>query len=220
MIRQTSAEQRCRSRCRQLPSRASRWTHRCDRPGHARQPLGRAAHRVSRDQGVQQHPRQEPSPEGRSERNERADRSLGLRRFAGRHVGSTSFSSTISASTLSTLVIWTNPAGNSPERRPTATILTPLLSGARSPKPTEAGSLNTAPNGKLRSEGISQRRPQPAQRVNEASSMIGTVVNMSPAGRELTPQCCEGIGDVGAHRCHCLCRAVRHAACDPVKDTF
>jgi 8-hydroxy-5-deazaflavin:NADPH oxidoreductase len=74
----------------------------------------------------------------------------------------------------------------------TATILTPLLSGARSPKPIEAGSLNTAPNGKLRSEGISRRRPQAAQRVNEASSMIGTVVNMSPAGRELTPQCREG----------------------------
>jgi hypothetical protein len=30
------------------------------------------------------------------------------------------------------------------------------------------------------------------EEVNQASSMIGTFVNMSPAARELTPQCGEG----------------------------
>jgi hypothetical protein len=56
------------------------------------------------------------------------------------------------------VVIWTNPGGSNPERQLTATILTPLVSGARSLKPTEAGSLNTAPNGRLRSRGIWQRK--------------------------------------------------------------
>ena len=65
----------------------------------------------------------------------------------------------ISVSTLSTVVIWTNPGGSSPERRLTARILKPLLSGERSPKLIEAGSRNTAPNRRLVSGGISQRRP-------------------------------------------------------------
>ena len=39
---------------------------------------------ASRDQGVQQHPRQEPSRERRSEGSDGADRSLGRRRFVGR----------------------------------------------------------------------------------------------------------------------------------------
>ena len=78
------AEQRRRDRYRQLPPGAARWPHRCDRPRHARQPVGRAAARASRDQGVQQHLRQEPSREGRSEGNDGADRSLGRRRFVGR----------------------------------------------------------------------------------------------------------------------------------------
>ena len=84
------AEQRRRHRYRQLPSRASRWPHRCDRPRHARQPVGRAADRASRDQGVQQHLRQKPSREGRSEGNDGADRSLGRRRFVGRQGSSAS----------------------------------------------------------------------------------------------------------------------------------
>ena len=82
--------QRRRHRYRQLPSGASRWPHRCDRPRHARQPMGRAADRPSRDQGVQQHPRREPSRKGRSEGNEGADRSLGRRRFVGRQGSSAS----------------------------------------------------------------------------------------------------------------------------------
>ena len=57
--------------------------------------------------------------------------------------------STILASSLSTRVIWTTPGGSSPERRPTARILKPLLSGARSPKLTGAGSPNTAPTRRL-----------------------------------------------------------------------
>ena len=61
-----------------------RWPHRCDRPGHARQPVGRAAARASRDQGVQQHLRQEPSRERRSEGNDGEDSSLGRRRSVGR----------------------------------------------------------------------------------------------------------------------------------------
>jgi hypothetical protein len=63
-------------------------------------------------------------------------------------------SSMILASTLSMAVFWTTPGGSSPERRLTAAISKPLLSGARSPKLTEAGSPSTAPNGKL----ISGRR--------------------------------------------------------------
>ncbi len=55
-----------------------------------------------------------------------------------------------------------DPGGNSPKRRRTATILKLLLSGARSPKPTGAGSPNTAPNRKLVSGGLSQRRNQEA----------------------------------------------------------
>src|SRR6266850_5575296 len=42
--------------------------------------MGRAADRASRDQGVQQHLRQEPSRKGRSEGNKGADSSLGRRR--------------------------------------------------------------------------------------------------------------------------------------------
>jgi hypothetical protein len=63
--------------------------------------------------------------------------------------------------------IWTIPGASSPERRLTAGILKPLLSGARSPKLIGAGSPNTAPNKRLESGGISQRRHQEAQRVNE-----------------------------------------------------
>ena len=85
-------------------------------------------------------------------------------------------SSTISASTLSTVVIWTTPGGSSPERRLTAGILKPLLSGARSPKPTGAGSQNTAPNRRLVSGGTSQRRKQAAQRVNEVLITRGTEI--------------------------------------------
>ena len=76
-------------------------------------------------------------------------------------------SSTILASTLSTVVIWTTPGGSSPERRLTARILKPLLSGARSPKPTGAGSQNTALNRRLVSGGTSPRKQEADQRVNE-----------------------------------------------------
>ena len=51
-------------------------------------------------------------------------------------------------------MIWTTPGGSSPERRLTAGILKPALSGARSPRLIGAGSPNTAPNGRLVSEGI------------------------------------------------------------------
>ena len=47
-------------------------------------------------------------------------------------------SSTILASTLSTVVNWTHPGGSSPEPRRTAGIWKPRLSGARSPKLTGA----------------------------------------------------------------------------------
>ena len=60
----------------------------------------------------------------------------------------------ILASTPWTVVIWTTPGGSSPERRLTAWILKPALSGARSPRLIGAGSPNTAPNGRLISEGI------------------------------------------------------------------
>ncbi|HJS59407.1 MAG TPA: hypothetical protein VKA01_14990, partial [Vicinamibacteria bacterium] len=76
-------------------------------------------------------------------------------------------SSTILASTLSTVVIWTRPGGSSPERRLTAAISKPLLSGARSPKLIEAGSPNTVPKRRLASGGQSQRRQRETQRVNE-----------------------------------------------------
>src|SRR5882762_2038130 len=66
---------------RQLPPGAARWPHRCDRPRHARQPVGRAPARAYRDQGVQQHLGQEPYRKGRSEGNDGADSSLGRRRF-------------------------------------------------------------------------------------------------------------------------------------------
>ena len=65
------------------------------------------------------------------------------------------------------VVIWTIPGGSSHERRLTATILKRLLSDTRSRKLIEAGSRNTAPNRRPVSGGISQRRQQAAQRVNE-----------------------------------------------------
>jgi predicted dinucleotide-binding enzyme len=77
--------------------------------------------------------------------------------------------SMILASTRSTVVIWTTPGGSSPERRLTARILKPLLSGARSPKLTGAGSPNTGPNRRPVSGAISRRRHEEAQRVNEVS---------------------------------------------------
>jgi hypothetical protein len=80
--------------------------------------------------------------------------------------------SMILAWTPSTVVIWTTPGGSSSERRLTVRILKPLLSVARSPKLTEAGSANTVPNGRLASEGISWRRLQEAQRVNEVSLRV------------------------------------------------
>jgi hypothetical protein len=45
--------------------------------------------------------------------------------------------------------------------------LTPLLSGARSPKLTEAGSPNTAPKRRQVPGRISQRKMQKDERVNE-----------------------------------------------------
>ena len=51
--------------------------------------------------------------------------------------------------------IWTTRGGSSPERRLTAGILKPLLSGARAQKRIEAGSRTTAPNRRLVLGGIS-----------------------------------------------------------------
>src|SRR3989442_180808 len=75
--------------------------------------------------------------------------------------------STILASTLSTVVIWKTPGGNSPERRLIAGILKPLLYVARSQKLIEAGSRNTAPNRRFVSRDILQRRQQKNERVTE-----------------------------------------------------
>ena len=57
-------------------------------------------------------------------------------------------SSTSWASTPWTVVIWTTRGGNSPERRLTAGILKPTLSGARSPRLIGVGSPNSAQHGR------------------------------------------------------------------------
>ena len=74
---------------------------------------------------------------------------------------------TILASTLSMVVIWTTRGGSSPERRLTARTLKPLLSGVRSPKLIEAGLRNIAPNRRVVSGGLSQRRLQKDEGVRE-----------------------------------------------------
>src|SRR2546428_9235305 len=61
------------------------------------------------------------------------------------------------------MATWTTPGDSSPERRHTAGILNALLSAARSPKLTEAGSPNTAPNRKLAPGRISQRKNREAE---------------------------------------------------------
>jgi hypothetical protein len=101
------------------------------------------------------------SPRGRSAT------AFGRRRFGGSQKQQCFALSTISASTPSMVVSWTTPGGSSPERRRTVGILTPLLSGGRSPKLTGAGSPSTAPNGRLRSAGRSQRRQPAAQRLDD-----------------------------------------------------
>src|SRR6266550_687906 len=78
-------------------------------------------------------------------------------------------SSTISASTRSTPVIWITPGGSRPEPRLTARTLKPPLSAALSPKPIGPGSPNTAPNRKPISGGQWPRRNRQAARTITAT---------------------------------------------------
>src|SRR5437016_7606596 len=71
----------------------------------------------------------------------------------------------MAASTRSTAACSTASGSRSSSAVP---FSAPLLSGGRSPKLTGAGSPRTAPNGRLRSAGRSQRRQQAAQRNSEA----------------------------------------------------
>lgn len=73
------------------------------------------------------------------------------------------------------------PGGSSPERRLTARTLTPLLSGARSTKLIEAGLRNTAPNRRLVSGGLLQRRQQKDERLilDSTYRLSGVILTVS-----------------------------------------
>ena len=151
------AEQRGRHRYQQLPSRTTRWSHQCDRPGYARESVGRATNRASvikafnnilatslLEKGV-------PSgTKGRIALSVFGD-SLDAKASVLRLVDNLGFDPVDGGDSDNS---WRQQPGTPAY----AGISKRLLSDARSPTPTGHESPNTAPNGRLTSGGISQCR--------------------------------------------------------------